>query len=62
MRYFALVMSLVYILFGCLFLFTNFLQWQIPQYRVPLGIVLVCYGILRSYMWRRKNLQSQEEQ
>ena len=62
MKYFALVMSLVYILFGCLFLFTNFLQWQISQYRVPLGLVLVGYGILRSYLWRKKNLQSQEEQ
>jgi len=61
MKYFALVMSLVYILFGCLFLLTNFMQVQISQYRVPLGLVLVCYGAVRSYMWRKKNLQSQEE-
>lgn len=62
MKYFALVMSLVYVLVGCLFLFTNFMQWQITSYRIPLGLVLVGYGVLRSFMWRRKNLQSQEEQ
>jgi hypothetical protein len=62
MKYFALAMSLVYVLFGCLFLFTDFLYWQIMRYRVPLGLVLLGYGILRTFMWRRKNMQSQEEQ
>lgn len=61
MKYFALLMSLIYGLVGCLFLFTAFMQWQIPRYRVPLGLVLLGYGLLRGWMWYRKDMQSRQE-
>ncbi|MFZ1617112.1 MAG: hypothetical protein WAT41_07155 [Flavobacteriales bacterium] len=62
MKYFALAMSLIYVVAGALLLFTNFLGLEITQFRVPLGCVLVGYGILRGYLWRRKLAQSEQDQ
>ncbi|MBK9420412.1 MAG: hypothetical protein IPN44_05095 [Flavobacteriales bacterium] len=55
-------MSLIYVVAGALLLFTNFLGLEITQFRVPLGCVLVGYGILRGYLWRRKLAQSEQDQ
>lgn len=60
MKYFALVMSVVYLTIGGLILFTNFMYPQVIRFRVPLGLVLVIYGIIRGLMWRRKEAQSRE--
>ncbi len=60
MKYFALVMSVVYLTIGGLILFTNFMYPQVTRFRVPLGLVLVIYGIIRGLMWRRKEAQSRE--
>ena len=62
MKYFALVMSALYVLVGCLFLFTDVLLEQIRMFRLPLGLMLVAYGVVRAYLWRRKYAdQSAEE-
>ncbi|MBS1582247.1 MAG: hypothetical protein JST66_08625 [Bacteroidetes bacterium] len=57
MKYFALAMSAVYVLAGCAFLFTDALVQFIPRFRLPIGLVLVGYGILRFFLWRRKYAQ-----
>jgi TRAP-type C4-dicarboxylate transport system permease small subunit len=54
MKYFALVMSALYVLVGGLFLFTDVLRAQISAFRLPLGLMLVAYGVVRAYLWRRK--------
>jgi hypothetical protein len=54
MKYFALVMSSFYVLSGCVFLFTHFLEDIIPRFRVPIGLALMGYGVVRAYLWRRK--------
>ncbi len=54
MKYFALVMCALYVLAGCVFLFTELLLEQVRVFRVPLGLLLVGYGAVRAYLWRRK--------
>lgn len=54
MKYFAWAMSIVYLLAGCALLFTDLLRPVIPNYRVPLGLLLAGYGVLRFFLWRRK--------
>lgn len=54
MKYFALVMSTIYVLAGCLFIFTGALAEQVKTFRLPLGLMLVVYGVVRAYLWRRK--------
>jgi hypothetical protein len=54
MKFFALVMCALYVLAGCLFLFTNALEGLIPRYRIPIGLLLGGYGVVRAYMWRVK--------
>ena len=54
MKYFALSMSVLYVLAGCLFIFTDMLGEHIRTFRVPLGLMLMAYGLVRAYMWRRK--------
>lgn len=59
MKYFALTMSVVYLLAGCMILFTDFLSPEITRFRLPLGIVLVVYGIIRGFMWRQKQARNE---
>lgn len=54
MKHFALIMSTFYVLVGCLFLFTQVLAEEISAFRLPLGLLLVGYGVVRAYLWRRK--------
>ena len=54
MKYFALSMSVLYVLVGCLFVFTDVLREHIRNFRMPLGLMLMAYGVVRAYMWRRK--------
>ncbi|MEO7080926.1 MAG: hypothetical protein ABIY71_05330 [Flavobacteriales bacterium] len=61
MKYFSLVMSLFYVLAGAMILFTNLFP-QISKFRIPLGLILVVYGIIRGIMWRTKQVQSEKEQ
>lgn len=61
MKYFALVMSVLYLVVGAMVLFTGFLYPQITRFRVPLGIVLMAYGVVRAFMWRQKLAQSKTE-
>ena len=60
MKYFALAMSLIYVVAGAMLLFTNFLAAEITSYRVPLALVLIGYGVMRWFMWRRKQAQGEE--
>lgn len=60
MKYFALAMSLIYVAAGALLLFTDLFAAEIVRFRVPLGLVLVGYGILRWFMWRKKQAQEEE--
>lgn len=62
MKYFALVMSTLYVLAGCLFLFTDVLAEQISTFRAPLGLMLVGYGVVRAYLWRRKYADQPESE
>lgn len=59
MKYFALTMSVVYVLAGCMILFTNFLSQEISRFRLPLGLVLVAYGVIRGFMWRQKQARNE---
>lgn len=59
MKYFALTMSVVYVLAGLMILFTTFLSPEITRFRVPLGIVLVVYGVVRGFMWRQKQARNE---
>ncbi len=54
MKYFALAMSVLYVLAGCAFLFTDALMRLVPDYRLPIGLLLLGYGVVRAYLWRRK--------
>lgn len=54
LRVFAVVMSVVYILFGCALIFTDVLKNSIVHYRNVIGGVLVGYGALRLIMWYLK--------
>ena len=60
MKWFALAMSMLYIVVGGMLLFTESL-WQVTRYRIPLGILLMVYGVVRGFMWRRKLAQSKDE-
>jgi hypothetical protein len=51
---FALIMSVVYLAMGCALLFTNAMDRLIPNYRLVVGGVLLCYGALRSVIWWRR--------
>ena len=62
MKYFALVMSTLYVLAGCLFLLTDVRAEQISTFRVPLGLMLVGYGVVRAYLWRRKYADQHESE
>ena len=55
MKYFALVMSAIYVAAGLGFLFTTVAIDLIPRYRLPLGLLLLGYGIVRFVLWWRKN-------
>ena len=62
MKYFAVAMSALYVLAGCAFVFSNALINYIPRYRIPLGLLLVGYGVIRFFMWRkRSSAQASEE-
>jgi hypothetical protein len=54
MKYFALAMSALYVLAGCALLFTPWLEEIIRSFRPPIGLLLLGYGVVRAYMWRRK--------
>ncbi len=54
MKWFALVMSLLYVVAGCLLLFTTAIP-VIQEYRAAIGGVLVVYGAVRGVIWYRKN-------
>ena len=62
MKYVALVMSTLYVLAGCLFIFTDVLGEQITMFRLTLGLMLVAYGVVRAYHWRRKYTDQTESE
>lgn len=61
MKWFALVMSGLYVVAGCLLLFTDALP-MIDVYRQGIGGVLLGYGLLRGVMWYRKDRRSGQEE
>ncbi|MEZ4808659.1 MAG: hypothetical protein R2815_14440 [Flavobacteriales bacterium] len=61
MKWFALVMSVVYVIAGCLLIFTSFAADVIRDYRMVLGGVLIGYGLLRGSLWVRKHNESKAE-
>jgi uncharacterized membrane protein HdeD (DUF308 family) len=54
MKWFALAMSVLYVVVGCLLLLTTALP-AVGTYRSAIGAVLIVYGLLRSVLWYRKN-------
>lgn len=54
MKWFSLCMSVVYIVLGCLLLFTPMLENVIDTYRSGVGGVLIGYGVLRGGLWIRR--------
>ena len=50
MKYFALVMSVTYMLVGALIVFSPGFLPQVIHFRLPLGLVLLGYGALRAVM------------
>ncbi|MBK9759968.1 MAG: hypothetical protein IPO90_08375 [Flavobacteriales bacterium] len=60
MKFFALVMSALYVLGGSALLLTDWLEDIIRSYRLPIGIMLIGYGVVRAYLWRRKFADRQE--
>lgn len=61
MKWLALVMSAIYLVVGALLLLDETFFAQITRYRTPLGLLLVAYGVMRGFMWRRKVAESREE-
>lgn len=61
MKYFALGMSVLYVVVGALLLLSPGFMGQITQFRLPLGIALLVYGVVRAIIWRRKSVQQSEE-
>jgi hypothetical protein len=55
--FFALGMSLFYLVMGSVFLFTNIWSEAIPHYRLAIGAAFLGYGALRLWMWFRKRKQ-----
>jgi hypothetical protein len=60
MKYFALVMSLLYVVAGGLLVFTDRFAAGIVRFRLPLGLLLMGYGVLRWFMWRKKQARNGE--
>lgn len=54
LSWFALAMSVFYLVMGLLFLTTDVLIGPLPHYRPAIGGVLLGYGLLRGWMWFRK--------
>lgn len=54
LSFFALGMSLFYLVMGSVFLFTNIWSEAIPHYRPAIGAAFLGYGALRLWMWFRK--------
>lgn len=54
MKYFGLFMCVLYAGVGAAFLFTDAFSTVIPRYRIPLGLLLAGYALVRAYLWRRK--------
>ncbi len=61
MKYFALGMSVLYVVVGVLLLLSPSFLDQITQFRLPLGIALLVYGVVRAFIWRRKAQQQSGE-
>ena len=60
MRWFALAMSAIYIIVGCLFLFTDVALDTVPRFRPGLATVLITYGLLRGWKWMRSQTKNTE--
>lgn len=58
MKWFALVMSVIYVVVGAMLLLDETFFSQITRFRMPLGVLLVVYGVVRAFMWRRKVAES----
>lgn len=61
MKYFALVMSLLYVAIGAMLLMDESFLPQVRKFRFILGGVILGYGILRGIMWRQKDLKSRRD-
>lgn len=61
MKWFALIMSAIYLVVGLLLLSDQTFFSQISRYRMPMGGLLVGYGVMRGFMWWRKSAESREE-
>lgn len=54
-------MIAVYLTLGLLFLFTDIAIDTFPVYRKPVGIIMIVYGVLRTFLTIRK-IKNQHEQ
>jgi len=53
--YFSFVMVAVYLTLGFVFLFTDIAIDTFPMYRKPIGITMIVYAVIRTYLTIRKN-------
>jgi hypothetical protein len=62
LRYFEVVMVLGYVGFGIFVLFFSAKVFTlIPIQRIVLGVVLISYGIFRSYKAYKKNFKNEDD-
>ena len=59
MKYFSILMAFIYVVLGILLLFQ---QTFTIKYKVPLGIVLIVYGLFRTYSTYQKYFRNSENE
>lgn len=59
MKYFAILMAFIYIVLGVLLLVQ---QTFTLAYKIPLGIVLIAYGLFRVYTTYQKYFRGRENE
>jgi uncharacterized membrane protein HdeD (DUF308 family) len=59
MKYFSILMAFIYVVLGILLLVQ---QAFTIKYKVPLGIVLIVYGLFRTYSTYQKYFHNRENE
>lgn len=59
MKYFSILMAFIYVVLGILLLVQ---QSFTLKYKVPLGIVLIVYGLFRTYSTYQKYFHNRENE
>lgn len=59
MKYFSIVMAFIYVVLGIALLVQQTFKFH---YKVPLGIVLIVYGLFRTYSTYQKYFRDRENE